>query len=146
VKYFTLLPSLHAVGSALDIVQWAAVLRTCSGFEAFRKSRRGQLNLEHVVDYLVCDENFPRSILYAVSHAGFALDCITTEAPHLADNAARRAIGKLREELEQTVIADVIAEGLHEYLDAIQLKIAEIHGAVQDTFINYSTTGAKMLN
>lgn len=146
VKYFTLLPSLHAVGSALDIVQWAAVLRTCSGFEAFRKSRRGQLNLEHVVDYLVCDENFPRSILYAVSHAGFALDCITAEAPHLADNAARRSVARLREELEQAVVADMIADGLHEYLDDIQLKIAEIHGAVQDTFINYSTDGAKVLN
>jgi uncharacterized alpha-E superfamily protein len=122
------------------------VLRTCSGFEAFRKSRRGQLTLERVVDYLVCDENFPRSILYAVSHAGFALDCITAEAPHLADNPARHLIARLREELEQTVIADAITAGLHEYLDAIQLKIAAIHAAVQDTFINYSTDGAKVLN
>ena len=43
-------------------------------------------------------------------------------------------------------MADMIADGLHEYLDAIQLKIAAIHAAVQETFINYSTDGAKMLS
>ena len=146
VKYFTLLPSLHAVGSALDLVQWAAVLRTCSAFEAFRKSRRGQLNLEHVVDYLVCDRNFPRSIRYAVGQAGFALDRITAGAAQLADNPAHRLIASLREELERTVIAEAIASGLHEYLDDIQLKVAAIHGAVQDTFINYETDGARVLS
>jgi uncharacterized alpha-E superfamily protein len=146
VKYYTLLPDLHAVGSAIDIVQWAAVLRTCSGFEAFRKSRRGQLNLERVVDYLVRDENFPRSILYSIRHAGFALECITAEAPHLADNAARMLVSQLDDELEETVIRDVIASGLHQYLDQVQLSVSDIHIAVQETFINYSTDGAKVLN
>jgi uncharacterized alpha-E superfamily protein len=145
VKYYTLLPNLNAVGSALDIVQWASVLRTCSAFEAFRKNRRGQLNLERVVDYLVRDENFPRSILYSIRHAGFALDCITTEAAHLADNPARQLITKLEDELHHTVTRDAIAAGLHEYLDQIQLDIAGIHGAVQDAFINYSTDDAKVL-
>lgn len=146
VKYYTLLPSLEAVGSALDIVQWAAVLRTCSAFEAFRKSRRGQLNLEPVVDYLLRDESFPRSVLYSIRQAGMALDCITAEAPHLADNPAQTLITKLHEALDQTVVREMIVSGLHEYVDQVQLDVAAIHAAVQKTFINYSTDGAKLLN
>jgi uncharacterized alpha-E superfamily protein len=146
VKYYTLLPSRHAVGAALDIVQWAAVLRSCSGYEAFRKSRRGQLNLERVVDYLMLDDNFPRSISYSLRHAAFALDCITAEAPHLMDNPAARRIAALEKTLAQSVIHEVIVRGLHEYLDDIQVEVARIHDAIQETFINYPTDGARMLS
>jgi hypothetical protein len=47
--------------------------------------------------------------------------------------------------LEKTVINQAIASGLHEYLDDIQLRIAEIHAATQETFINYSSDTAKVL-
>src|SRR5450432_1190169 len=32
VKYYMLLPDLSAVGTALDMIQWASVLRSCSAF------------------------------------------------------------------------------------------------------------------
>ncbi|MGA3006285.1 MAG: alpha-E domain-containing protein [Opitutaceae bacterium] len=142
VKYFTLLPTLNAVGSALDLIQWAAVLRSCSGFEAFRKSRRGQLNLNRVVDYLLLDDAFPRSVYFSVREAEHALAQITAEAPSFDHNAASLLLADLRAELEQAVIPNIIAAGLHEYLDAIQLKISHIHTAVQDVFITYPTAGA----
>jgi uncharacterized alpha-E superfamily protein len=142
VKYFTLLPTLNAVGSALDLIQWAAVLRSCSGFEAFRKSRRGQLNLDHVVDYLLLDDTFPRSIYFSVREAEHSLAQITAEVPHFDENAASALLADLRAELEQAVVPAIIAAGLHEYLDAIQGKIAGIHAAVQDVFITYPTAGA----
>ncbi|HZP60516.1 MAG TPA: alpha-E domain-containing protein [Opitutaceae bacterium] len=142
VKYFMLLPALDAVGSALDIIQWASVLRSCSGFEAFRKSRRGQLNLERVVDYLMLDDAFPRSIYFSVREAEHALAQITAEIPHVAENAATTLVAELRAELEQLVVREVIASGLHEYLDHIQAKVAEVHEAVQNVFITYPTAGA----
>jgi uncharacterized alpha-E superfamily protein len=145
VKYYMLLPDDTSVGSALDMVQWASVLRSCSAFEAFRQSRRGQLSLERVVDYLLRDHFFPRSILFSLTEAGLALAQITAAAPHLADNPAARLVASLRDHLEKTVVRDAIASGLHEYLDDVQLRIAEIHAATQDTFINYSSDTAKVL-
>ena len=145
VKYYMLLPDNTTVGSALDMVQWASVLRSCSAFEAFRKSRRGQLTLERAVDYLVRDHFFPRSILFSINEAGLALAQITASAPHLADNPAGRLIASLRDHLEQTAVREAIADGLHEYLDDIQLRLAEVHAATQATFINYSSETAKVL-
>lgn len=143
VKYYMLLPDLHAVGSALDMVQWASVLRSCSAFEAFRRSRRGQLNLERVVDYLLRDEVFPRSILYAVTEAEQALGHITSTAVHLDDTPPARLIRELRAELEMIDVPAVIADGLHEFLDDIQNKLLEIHNAIQATFVEYNTTGTQ---
>jgi uncharacterized alpha-E superfamily protein len=144
VKYYMLLPDLHAVGSALDMVQWASVLRSCSAFEAFRRSRRGQLNLERVVDYLVRDDVFPRSILFSIMEAEQALGQITSTAVHLEDTHPARLIRELRAELEMIDVPAVIADGLHEFLDDIQTKIFEIHEALQATFVHYDTASAQM--
>ena len=145
VKYYMLLPDLHAVGSALDMVQWASVLRSCSAFEAFRRSRRGQLNLERVVDYLVRDDVFPSSILFSVAEAEQSLAQITTSAPHLEDVTPAIMLRKLRAELEMIDVPAVIADGLHEFLDDVQDKISEIHAAIQTTFVEYDTASAKVL-
>ncbi len=40
VKYFILLPTLADVGTAFDDIQWAAVLRSASAFEMYRKRYR----------------------------------------------------------------------------------------------------------
>jgi uncharacterized alpha-E superfamily protein len=145
VKYFMLLPDVRVVGTALDMVQWASVLRSCSAFEAFRRSRRGQLNLERVVDYLLRDELFPRSILYSVIESGHALARIAAAAPHLHANPASDLATALRQELAQTDTAAVIGGGLHQYLDEIQRKIGAIHAAVQTTFIDYPIASAEIL-
>jgi len=146
VKYYMLLPDRGAVGSALDMVQWASVLRSCSAFEAFRKSRRGQLSLERAVDYLVHDRFFPRSILFSLNEMAFALAQITAEAPHLADNPASRLIASLREHLGNTLTRAAIADGLHEYLDDLQVRLGDIHAAAQETFINYSSDTARLVS
>jgi uncharacterized alpha-E superfamily protein len=145
VKYYMLLPDLYAVGSALDMVQWASVLRSCSAFEAFRRSRRGQLNLERVVDYLVRDDVFPRSILFSVAEAEQSLAQITAAAPHLEDVPPAVMLRELRAELEMIDVPAVIADGLHEFLDDVQNKISEIHAAIQTTFVDYDTASAKVL-
>jgi uncharacterized alpha-E superfamily protein len=145
VKYYMLLPDLYAVGSALDMVQWASVLRSCSAFEAFRRSRRGQLNLERVVDYLVRDDVFPRSILFSVAEAEQALAQITAAAPHLEGVSPAIMLRDLRAELEMIDVPAIISEGLHEFLDDVQNKISEVHAAIQTTFVEYDTASAKVV-
>ncbi len=145
VKYYMLLPDIAAVGTALDMIQWASVLRSCSAFDAFRRSRRGQLTLERVVDYLVRDDVFPRSIAYSVGAAGQALDQIVDGAEHLRGNRASVLTAALQDELSRTDMPQVIGEGLHEFLDTLQIRMNDIHNAVQETFINYPTDQARIL-
>lgn len=145
VKYYMLLPDRHAVGSALDMIQWASVLRSCSAFEAFRRSRYGVLNLERVVDYLLRDASFPRSLLYSIQTAESALTRIISEAAHQTENPASLQVAALRTHLEETDVHAVIGSGLHEYLDDIQQHLDGIHAAVQTTFVDYKTADAKVL-
>jgi uncharacterized alpha-E superfamily protein len=143
VKYFMLLPDRHHVGSAYDMIQWASVLRSCSAFEAFRRTRRGQLTLPRVLDYLLRDRQFPRSLLHAAAGVEHALGLIAQPAPALADNPAKREATALRRHLEDSDVTAIIASGLHEFLDEVQQRVIAIHDGVQRTFITHEFTPAR---
>src|SRR5712692_7195966 len=76
VKYFILLPSVTDVGTPMDDIQWAAVLRSTSAFEMYRK-RHGRIAPERIVEFLMLDGEFPRAIRYCVSRADRSLHAIT---------------------------------------------------------------------
>lgn len=139
IKYFMILPSLQAVGSALDMVQWASVLRSCSAFEAFRRSRRGDLDLVGVVDYLLRDPAFPRSVSHALTQVAGAIDRISPNAASTRITALRDHVLGLLADLATADTPAVVASGLHQYLDALQLRIEHIHGAIQAAYVEHST-------
>ncbi len=142
IKYYMILPSVQAVGSALDMVQWASVLRSCSAFDAFRRSRRGDLDLVSVVDYLLRDETFPRSVLYSLAEAEQCLVRIGPGdgLPEVAD--AHTQARTLREDLENADTKAIIASGLHEYLDSLQVRIESLHDAIQAAYIDHTPAAA----
>ena len=64
VKYFLLLPKVDDVGTTVDDIQWAAVLRSASAFEMYRK-RHGRISPTRIVEFLLLDRDFPRAIHYS---------------------------------------------------------------------------------
>ena len=68
VKYFLLLPTAADVGTTSDDIQWAAVLRSASAFEMYRKSH-GRIAPERVVEFLLFETEFPRAIQYCLMRA-----------------------------------------------------------------------------
>ncbi|TAG31131.1 MAG: alpha-E domain-containing protein [Verrucomicrobia bacterium] len=137
IKYYMILPSARAVGSALDMVQWASVLRSCSAFEAFRRTRRGDLDLLRVVDYLLRDPDFPRSVRYSVATAEQCLLRIGPGDSQPAVATVHELFAALHKDLRTADAKAIIAEGLHEYLDGIQKRLERIHGAIQAAYIDY---------
>ena len=71
-------PAAHAddVGTTSDDIQWAAVLRSASAFEMYRK-RHGRIAPERVVEFLLLDKEFPRAIRYCLVRARESLHAIS---------------------------------------------------------------------
>ena len=133
VKYFMLLPSLSDVGTPYDDVQWAAVLKSVSAFEMYRK-RHGRIAPDRIVEFLVMDREFPRAIHYAVNCADECLHAITGTPPGGFSCASEQRLGLLRSELHYTRVDSILAGGLHEFLDALQVKMNRIDTAVLEDF------------
>jgi uncharacterized alpha-E superfamily protein len=141
VKYFILLPSVADVGSTLDDIQWGAVLRSTSAFEMYRK-RHGHIAPERIVDFLLLDDEFPRSVDYCLTRANESLHAISGTPIGTFRNAAEQHLGYLRAELAYTDVKQIIAKGLHEFLDSLQSKLNRADHAIFDTFFALRPVGA----
>jgi uncharacterized alpha-E superfamily protein len=133
VKYFILLPSARDVGTALDDLQWQAMLRSVSGFEMYRK-RYHKITPARVVDFLVLDREFPRAIQHCIETADQSLHAISGKPSGAFSNLAEQRLGQLRSELAYTVADEIFAKGLHEYLDNLQTRLNKVGDAIVDTF------------
>lgn len=145
VKYFILLPSVTDVGTSLDDIQWAAVLRSASALEMYRK-RHGHIVPEDVVEFLVLDHEFPRSIHYCLTEANDSLHAISGTPTGSYRNSAEQQLGQLRAELAYTDRKQIMSRGLHEFLDTLQTKLNGVDQCIFDIFFASRPLGSSAAN
>ena len=129
VKYHIILPDLSMVGSALDYYQWAALLKSLSGFEAFRRSYHSGFMPADVAEFVVLNRDFPRSIDFSVERMGAALQIIGLEHKN-ATQAAFSAISAMVGVTAQ----EIFDKGLHEYLKDLLGRLTLLHNALAEEF------------
>jgi uncharacterized alpha-E superfamily protein len=137
LKYHILLPRGEHVGGNIDAVQWQALLKSCSALEAFRKSYATQVTPWQVAEFIILDDQFPRSIRFCVDALDAALHRISGCDRNHYSNEAERLAGRLSGDLHYTRIGEILKAGLHEYLDGIQLRLIEIGEAMHHTYCDW---------
>jgi len=136
VKYFTLLPEIGAVGSPLDLMLWSSVLKSVSAYNMFRQQYQ-VMNPSAIVDFLLLDKKFPRSVMHCIRQAELSLYEISGTAITASySNQAEKALSKLRSEVEFTEIKDIFDTGLHQYLDEFQQKNNAVGKAIFQTYFD----------
>jgi uncharacterized alpha-E superfamily protein len=134
VKYHMLLPNTNAVGSPLDLIQWAALLKSVSAYDMYRK-RYGKLIPSGISEFLILDKVFPRAMLRCLIQAENSLYSITGGG-YGYSNSAEKKLGILKSQLEYTDIDEIFSIGLHEFIDNFQKKLNEVSDAIFDTFFS----------
>jgi len=139
VKYHFLLPRLEDVGGPVDLLQWAAVLRSASGLEAYRKRHGNAIEVNKVVGILLFDASFPRSARFSLDQLAVSLNRIAAERAQsssqsqsqsaqsqsssqaCATSSARfAALSQLDGSLKNDRSSQVLKSGLHQFLLQIQ--------------------------
>lgn len=125
VKYHYLLPRLDDLGGPADLRQWAAVLRSASALEAFRKSYGNAIRIDRVVEILVFDPSFPRSVRFCADRIAASMERIASEGrPEIAPPGLAAEV--LLDLLRNGSAASAIAEGLHGFLLVVQKECATV--------------------
>ena len=133
LKYHILLPSGEQVGGNVDISQWMYVLRSCSAMEAYLKIRRGDVTPWGVAEFLICHDEFPRTIRFCVDRLDETLHQISGTGEGHFSNEPERMSGLLRSQLDYATIDGIFRRGLHEYLDGVQARLIELDVAFHRT-------------
>ena len=132
VKYHILLPEGEAVGGVVDRDQWTTILQTVSAVTAYRWLYSDGLSPANVIDLLIANRDLPRSLLASAETTVDLLGLLAerTGAHGEADRMARMRAARLG----RTRSGEVIASGLHQYLQAFIRENGQLHEAIGRQF------------
>jgi len=136
VQYYLLSQGPSELGTAVDQVGWGALLNSASALQMYRQHHH-ETSPARVAKFLLLNRQFPRAISYCVSEAQLSLHAITGTPIKHCNHESERLLGRLQANLAYASIEDVMAEGLHEYIDKLQTSLNEIGGAIQTGFFGY---------
>lgn len=132
IKYYLLLPSLSYVGSSLDTGQWDSVLRAVSGDRAYRWLNNAQIDARGIVQFLVFDQRFPRSLAYCHTALREHLDAIARI--HGQECHCHALMREAAQKLEEIGLDGVFERGLHEFLIEFLRTNARVGLAIADDY------------
>ncbi len=135
VKYFNLLPRVDDVGTAVDDLQWSALLLAISGFEAYRREHH-LVDIDRVVEFFIVNRTWPRSILFCVAGAHWSLTEIDLMSNPSVAGTARKLTGQLRHRLTETSIEEILAGGMHQFIDLLQIALNGIGEAMNHDYFH----------
>lgn len=132
VRYHLLLPDVSLVGSPLDYYQWGALLKSLSGFTAYRRNYQAGIRPIDVVEFVVLNPDFPRSLTYCLNGMERAIARIGP----VTQGAVPEALRTLREHLVVAKPKDILDQGLHEFLDDFLALLAGLALALQTDYFD----------
>ncbi len=128
MKYFILLPGPADVGSSLDLVQWMWVLRSASAHEMFNRSF-SKVSPAFVVQFLLFDRNFPRSVRHCVQEIRDTLPWVGEDA-----STPTAMVRQFLSDLDHARMEEILQTGMHEYLDEIQIRLNRLGLSIEERF------------
>jgi len=138
VKFHGEQPGLYASAGApaardqhLDFYHWAAVLRSVSAFEIYRKVYRDVITPSRVAALLILRGDMPRSLLSCMNDVCLNLEMVRNSR---SGETERRA-GLMRAELGYGRYEDILAQGLHAYLTGFLERVNDLGGRISQDFL-----------
>jgi len=115
----------------IDFYYWAAILRSVSGFEIYRKVYRDVITPERVAELLILRADMPRSLAACMSHVLSNLKNVHNDV----SSDTERFAGKLHADLKFSSIEEVLEAGLHDYLTVFLERIFELGNRISKDFL-----------
>ncbi|MEX3693319.1 alpha-E domain-containing protein [Paraburkholderia sp. BR14263] len=114
-----------------DFYYWAAVLRSVSGFEVFRKIYRSMVSPQSVAELLILRPDMPRSLVASLSEVVSILGKVGNQHSEQTERLA----GKLQADLKYARIDELFAVGLHVWLTTFLQSIGDLGNGISRDFL-----------
>jgi uncharacterized alpha-E superfamily protein len=128
--------------TAVEIGQWHAVLRSASGYHAFRRVHLNELTPALVAGFLLFDSAFPRSVYFCVREVAAALGELKSRYLLRGGNDVSEGLDQLRSILSARSIDEILDAGLHEFIDFLQMYLIVITNRLTAAFFGHSGADA----
>ncbi|CAN5243436.1 alpha-E domain-containing protein [soil metagenome] len=126
----------QAVGPR-DHLALTSILRMGCALEPYLRVYTADINPRFILEFLLFDEEFPRSIRFATQRIEDYMKGLTHHAESSGRAAPERLAGRLSSRLEFADLEEIAAGGATDLLRDVVAECAKIHDAIYDAFVAY---------
>ncbi len=124
VKYYVLLPSVSAVGSSIDNVQWESILRSLSARGGFSMEYGAAGGPQEIAHFLILDRRMPRSLAFCVGKLRDNMRYLNAGSGK--PNPSLRMVETLESQYLRHDVAAIFDYGLHEFIENVLGHLADL--------------------
>lgn len=125
-----------------DFLRWVSLLKSCSAFEAYCQFYTADVRPERIIEFLLLNVEFPRSVRFCADVIVRALEATSRANANRKPGRPERLAGRLLATLDYSVVDEIVADNLHVYLADIQRQCALIHSSIHQAYIAYPIESA----
>ncbi|WP_207478984.1 alpha-E domain-containing protein [Arenibaculum pallidiluteum] len=138
IKYHALAAAEDGAGSAQDLGQWHALLRSVAGYHAFRRVHPRGMTPALVAGFILLDQSFPRSLHTCARQVDGLLNGLRSRYGLRGGSGALERLDEIRAVLGSSTADALVARGLHSFLDWVQLRLIDVTREIGTDFFGYA--------
>jgi uncharacterized alpha-E superfamily protein len=117
-----------------DTTYWKHLLLSIGGYELYLKTYRESFEAENVLEQVVLNNDFPRSVIYSVNNIVRYFERIKNDRNLDNFRAMSFLIGKLQSQIKYSSVKSMRQEGLHDFLTEIRAELFGIGYALNEYY------------
>ncbi len=117
-----------------DTTYWKYLLLSVSGYELYLKTYRSGFEARNVIDLILFNVDFPRSVLYSLNQLHRQFSRLKDDQNMEGFSKVDFLIGRVRSKVQYSNVQSVSGMGLHNYLKEITTDFHEIGNALNQSY------------
>ncbi len=128
----------HQVNNPQDILFWRNLLLSLSGYELYLKSYpHGQHNL-NVIDHIIFNKDFPRSLVYSLNRIKKYLDDVIVDTKMEGSDQLVRTFGRLWSRIEYADMNMIAEISFPQFLQSAREELEEFSNQLSRIYFSYA--------
>lgn len=117
-----------------DTTYWKHLLLSLGGYELYRKTYREGFEAENVLEQVVLNNDFPRSVIYSVNNIQRYFEKLKNNSNMEDFREMSFQIGRLESRIKYSSVRSIKQEGLHTFLTQIRSELYGVANALNEHY------------
>jgi uncharacterized alpha-E superfamily protein len=121
-----------------DTTYWKHLLLSISGYALYLKTYRSAFEARNIIDQIIFNESFPRSVYYSVNLLQRYFERLKNEMDTEGYSKVGFMIGKLKSKIQYSNLQHVSEVGLHNFLTDVNKDLQSVGNTLNQYYFAYS--------
>jgi uncharacterized alpha-E superfamily protein len=117
-----------------DTTYWKHLLLSLGGYELYLKTYREGFEAENILEQVVLNNDFPRSVIYAVNNIQRYFDRLKNDTNVDTYREMSFQIGRLQSRIKYSSVRSIKQEGLHVFLTQIRTELYNVGNSLNEYY------------